>query len=89
MYLRELDPHTVRPHIPSRLGRNDQFVAVGRKSFFRIWPKVSSAIRKEGLNCWQIEMGDAEIRSAAQHGAGWSNWSSREIVPEPSETRGV
>src|SRR5208283_2422600 len=78
------------PHIPAGLGRDDEFVAVGKEillqdlaeSFFR--RSVGRAVI-----IGEIEMRDAEIEGAAQHGAGiFKVVYSAEVVPQSERNGG-
>ena len=72
------------PHVVSGLGRDDQFVAIraeivvedASEVFFRRTGRRPVVVR-------QIEVGDAEIEGAAQHGAAvFEGVHAAEVVPE-------
>ncbi len=58
------------PHVPARLGRDDQLVAVGKEIFLQDLSEsfFRRSIRRTVI-VGKIEMRDAEIEAAAQHGA--------------------
>jgi hypothetical protein len=78
------------PHVPTGLGGDDQFVAVGKEVFFDdLAEGFFGRSVGRAVIIGEIEMRDAEIEGAAQHGAEFSKLSTPpKLCQRPSEMAG-
>src|SRR5580658_1716306 len=70
IFARAKIPVWPRPHIPTRLSRNNQLVAIRQKILLENLPErfLRRSVRRPIIIC-QIKMCDPEIESPPQHGA--------------------
>ncbi len=78
------------PHVPARLGRNDQFVAIGGEVSCHDSAEIllGRAVGRPVI-VRQVEMGDAAIEGPPKDGAaGLEHVRPSEILPEPQRNGG-
>ena len=83
-------PVRARPHLPSGLGGNDQFLTVPGEVLTEDTAEVElRGTRRRTIVVGQIEVRDAQVESLAQRGAhGGQRSVVTEVVPQPQGQRG-
>jgi hypothetical protein len=78
------------PHVPSGFGGDDKFIAVGTKIFFENLAKgfFGGSVGR-AIVVGEIEVSDAEVEGAAEHGASvFEIIVATEVVPEAERDGG-
>ena len=79
-----------RPHVPARLGGDDQFVTIGAQVLPQDPTKGRLCRSGRGtVVVGQVEVRDAQVEGAMNHGPGvFKGVDAAKVVPEPQRDRG-